>query len=324
MTEKEVLAAMSQVESLIESFDIDGMQRILTSLANEDAIKVFLAAKEGIRKSTRAIKELGLTQRRYYARLNELIKTGLIERRDDVYQLTTLGTVCYGLGEIFNQTLSHRDRLELVDRLRKTKSLSAEESRLILQTISSKGIIGYLGTGDLIQPVKLIEDFETLVSELESLINKSQKSIYLASYYHDSRVMEAILRAIQRDVKFSLLTCDANTSEKLQMLRMILTPEIVKSLLDFINKEEVGVRSAEIPFSFCIIDERFILIELPSPQVKTFYVGFSLQNEALSQRLIKTFEDLYRSGKDDPFVAFLKKAVTSPVAKATSEILKMF
>jgi len=298
---------VSQLKDLIESFSIDQMEKILSSLANEDSLKIFIAAKEGIKTSTGTIKELGLTPKRYYTRLSELVAAGLVEKRDDVYQLTAMGRVCYTLGEAFQATLDQRDRLDLADRLRSAKSISLEETQEILRALSSKGIIGSLGIADMIQPVKMIEDYETVVSELTSRINGAQESVCLASRYIDSRVAEATLRALGRNVRFSLLTWEESLSDKLQLLHAIMTPKIVKGLLDLIGNKEVRIKNANVPYSFCVIDGKFAIIELPNPLTKSFYVGFSLQNEALCQRLIKTFEDLYLTAKEDPAVALLRK-----------------
>lgn len=278
-------------------------------MASEDAIKIFLAAKEGITKSTETIKELKLTQRIYYARLNELIDVGLVEKIDDVYQLTTLGTICYSLGEAFNATLNNRDQLDLANRLRKAKTISVEETQQILQAISSKGIIGSLGVSDVIHPIKMVDNYEDVVSELVLGIDGTTKSIYLASSYTDSKIMEAVLRAIKRNIRFSLLSGSGgdDLSKKLQLVRMIFAPQIVKDFLDLVSREEVRIKHADIPYSFCVLDEKVAMIELPNPSSKIFYVGFIIKNELLCHKLIKTFEDLYNEGKEDPVIDYLRK-----------------
>jgi len=297
---------MSQLGDF-KSFKVLEIERVLNSLANEDAIRIFISAKEGIKKSTQAIRELDLTQRRYYARLNELVKAGLIERREDAYQLTTLGTVLYNLGTVFNETLTHRDRLDLVDRLKRAKSISLEEIKQILQTISSKGFIGYLGIADLIQPVKMIGTYEDIVLELVGRINEAEKNIRLATYYIDSRAVEAILEAYERGVDLSILTSDRESVvKKLQILQMILSPKIIK-LYNMFSGERMRARLSEFPYSFCLIDDKYVIIELPNPGTNGFYMGFSIQNEALCQRLAKTFEDLYEKGKENPIIEQLRK-----------------
>lgn len=303
---------MSQPNSPAKPSNITEMGKILSSLANEDAIKVFLAARRGITKSTRTIEELGLTQKRYYTRLKELIKAGLVEKRDDTYQLTTIGTVCFTLGETFNTALDQRDRLDLADRLRRTQTISLEETKQILQAISSKGIIGSLGVADIIQPVKMINTYEDIVSELVIQIDGAEKNIYLASYYTDSRVIEALLRASQRGLMLSILSGSKKSkAEKLKMLRVMLSPKTIESYSTLFD-EKTKITYSEFPYSFCVTDERFVVVELSDPITKAFYTAFSVQSETLSQRLIKAFEIQYEKDKEHPIHYGLRKETRPP------------
>ncbi len=281
---------------------------ILNALANEDAIKIFSAAKDGINTSTRTIRELGLTQKRYYTRLKELIEAGLIEKRDNIYQHTTLGALCHSLGETFNTILNQRDRLDLADRLNRTKNISLEETEQILQALSGKGIIGSLKVADLMQPVKMLDNYEALVAELVDRINKAEKSVCLASYYHDSRAVEAILRASERDVQLAFLSGgERSVMERLQVLRMMLSPKIAKIYATFLDGK-IRMRQAEkLPYSFCVVDEKLVIIELTNPVTNDFYLGFSIKSETLGQRLAETFETMFRKGKENPILNLLKE-----------------
>ena len=295
-----------------KNHNIGEIGKILNSLANEDALKIFLAAKEGIEKSTKTIKELKLTQRRYYLRLKELIKVGVIESRDDVYQLTTLGNICYTLGTVFNTALTYRSQLNLADKLNKTGSLSPEDTKRILQTISSQNIISSLGLTDFIQPVKMLETYEALVSEIINQMNNSKNSIYLASFYTDPRVVEVILKASERGVSLSLLSSKKRkTSDKLQILRMILNPNIVKLYSTFLDGT-VRIKSSEFPFSFCVLDEKQVILELPNPITNSFYIGFNFESEILAKSLMKSFEDLYEKGKAHSILNKLNRSEKKP------------
>ena len=54
---------------------------LLSSLTSLDSLKIFMKAEKGISSSTRAIKELGLTQKRYYVWLKSLIDVDLVEKK---------------------------------------------------------------------------------------------------------------------------------------------------------------------------------------------------------------------------------------------------
>jgi DNA-binding transcriptional ArsR family regulator len=298
---------MSSLNAIIKSFNIEEIGKILSSISSEDALKILIAAKDGIESSTDIIEKLELTQRRYYLHLNELMKAGLIEKVEDIYQLTTLGKVMYNLGEAFNTTLINRERLDLADRIQRTKTISLDETEQILKALSGKGIIGYSGITDFIQPVKMIDNYDNLVLNIIDLIKKAEKNIYLASYYTDSKVVEAILKAIERGLELHLLSGSKKSIvEKLQLLKMILNPSIINLYFSFLNGGKVKIKTSEFPFSFCVVDEKYVIIELPNPITNSFYLGFSIQNEILAKELIQAFEGLYKEGKDHPLLNQVK------------------
>jgi len=299
---------MSQMSDAFKSINLVELKEILTALANEDAIKIFMTARRGIEKSTKAIRELGLTQKRYYSRLKELMVAGLIEKRKSGYRHTTTGTICFTLGKSFNSALDQRDRLDLVDRLRRAKSISQEDTKQILQAISPRNLISSLEVGELIHPVRMIEECEPLVSELIARIEGAEERIYLASFDPDVRVMEALIKAVQRKIDLSLLTGESQKlSERIQMLRVILNPGIARVVLDLLQKHELKVKHGDIPFNFCVIDEKFALIELSDPLTSGFQVGFALESHYVCQKLVKTFSSLYQNAEEDPLVTILKK-----------------
>ncbi|MCW4038762.1 MAG: hypothetical protein NWF13_08525 [Candidatus Bathyarchaeota archaeon] len=308
---------MSQLSDVLKSINLVELKEILAALANEDAIKIFLTARKGIEKSTKTIQELGLTQKRYYSRLKELMEAGLVEKRDNVYQHTTTGMICYTLGKSFNSALDQRDRLDLADRLRRSKSISQEETKQILQALSPRGLASSLETGESINPVKMFEEHESLVSEIITLIEGAEERIYLAAYDPDVRVMEALIKAVQRKIDLSLLTGKSQKlSESIQILRTILNPSIAHVVLKLLQSQELTVKHGDIPFNFCVIDETFALIELSDPLTKGFHVGFTLESQSMCRKLVKTFNSLYQKAEEDPLVAILKKrAVRSSTIK---------
>lgn len=309
---------MSQLSDVLKSINLVELKEILAALANEDAIKIFMTARRGIEKSTKTIQELGLTQKRYYSRLKELMEAGLVEKRDNAYQHTTTGTICYTLGKSFNTALDQRDRLDLADRLRRSKSISQDETKQILQALSPRGLASTLETGQPINPVKMFEEYESLVSELIALIEGAEERVYLAAYDPDVRVMETLIKAVQRKIDLSLLTGESQKlSERIQILRTILNPSIAHVVLKLLQSQELKVKHGDIPFNFCIVDETFALIELSDPFTNDFHVGFTLESHSMCQKLIKTFNSLYQKAEEDPLVAILKKR-TAPSSTRTS------
>ncbi|GAH70744.1 unnamed protein product, partial [marine sediment metagenome] len=79
-----------------EVYEINGeVKTIFRVISNPDALKILLLAGEGIRNSTYAMEELGLSKKRYYTRIKALLNANLIKKKDDVYRQTALGRIMY-------------------------------------------------------------------------------------------------------------------------------------------------------------------------------------------------------------------------------------
>ena len=244
--------------------------QLLDALAHEDALQIFLAAKTGITHSTRTRKKLGLTQKRYYTRLRQLLKTGLLERRDSGYFITTIGSIVYSVSQGICHAIQNSDRLTLADRLHRTKSITADEAKQILKAISCENLSGAFNLADVMQPIMMINNYEQYIDEVVSKIDAAQQSIHLICHYTDIRVMEAIIRALNRGVRFTFLTSDQeDLVQKFRMIKMILIPKMARLFFDMIREQGVRVRRQEVLYSYCIIDQQYTVIELPNPLDKS-------------------------------------------------------
>lgn len=286
----------SEKEELSSTFA--EMEGILSSLANQDALKIFRAARDGIASSTKTIKELGLTQKRYYTRLNELMKSGLIEKNEDAYQHTMLGKLCYQLGEVFGKALGQRDRLDLLDKLKRSKTITLEETKTIAQALSTGGASGLSGVESLVGSVRMVDSYEQLVQETVGLLEKAEKEVYFATQYYDFRVVEAFLRAMKRNIKFSMLYSVKDPAERLQtVMRMLLShPALLKSFIEVLKSPDLKLRLAELPYTFLVVDRKYAMIEIAKPYTEAFSVAFILESGNICEKFVETFNSLWRRG----------------------------
>ncbi len=308
---------MSHVSDALKAIDLGGLTEVLTALAHEDALKIFITAQGGIEKSTQAIQELELTQKRYYSRLSELMDAGLIEKRENAYRHTTVGAICYTLGKRVHAALAQRDHLDLMDRVRQARSFSAAQTTQILRALAPRGLADSLRAGGLIQPVRFLEEETLLVAELATRIEEAAERIYLAIENPAARVLEALLKAVQRKIELALLTgASHKLSDRLQALPMILNPGGAHAVLDLLLAQELQVRQGAVPFTVAIIDGRWAVIAVVDPVTHSFQVGFTLESPRVCHRLVETFNGLFHQAAEDPLVAYLKKqAGASPPTK---------
>ena len=285
------------VSSEVPPQTLSMIKNILDALAHEDAIKIFIYAKNGITNSTVAIRELGLTQKRYYTRLKLLLDAGILEKWEQGYRYTFLGTILHQMSGSFKAVLEQKDRLELANKLRKTKSLSIEEKKDLMKLITPTEV-GGLNLSGMMNSVRMIDNYEDLVKNLISLIDQTEESIYLVSKYHDIRVIEAFMRAHQRGVGLKALGRKTGILDRINMLRTLLSPSMLGVLIKGFKELSDTVRSMEISYTFIILDTRWGFIEVPHPINDTFYLGFIFENRDVCTKLIEIFNDMWKKAEN--------------------------
>jgi len=301
---------------------VEEIEKILSSLANRDSINIFKAARDGITSSTKTIKELKLTQKRYYTRLGQLTEAGLIEKKEDTYQQTLFGKLCFSLGEKFYDAIIHRDRLDLMDRLNKSSSISQEETKQISRALST-GSIGGFTEADLISNVRVADSYEKLVSDVIEYVDRAKEKIYFASKYFDVRVVEALLRCLQKGVEMVFLSGDPEEiSNRINVLRtMITNPKLLQVFFSFMVSPDLKVRVVDLPYTFIVIDGKDAMIEVTKPYTEAFSMAFFFSDEKLSERLIETFEVLWKRGSD--MKGTLLETIPKNILKKLKESLKL-
>jgi DNA-binding MarR family transcriptional regulator len=284
------------------------LEKLFSAAANIDAIKIFYAAKDGINSSTQAIREMDLTQKKYYTHLKRLIDADLIERVDGAYRHTTLGKIGFKLAEAFKTAISQKDRLDLIDKLTKAKNITVEETEEIMRTIlKDTNIVPGERISDLLGPVRMADTWEKVVQDVVEYVNNAEKEIYFATQYLDMRVVESLLSAAQKGIRMKFLIGEQqNVSGAVhQLLKSLFTePKTLKFLFNFVRSPDLQLKYAELPYTFVVVDRKYSMVEVAKPFTKSFSLGFFFHNEKLSERLIESFDVLWEKGSE---VSILKK-----------------
>ena len=281
------------VSSEVSPQTLSMIKDILDALAHEDAIKIFIYAKNGITNSTVAISDMGLTQKRYYTRLKLLLDAGILEKWEQGYRYTFLGTILHQMSGSFKAVLEQKDRLELANKLRKTKSLSEEEKKNLMTLITPTGSGGSLDLSAMVNPVRMVDNYEDLVKELTDMIERAEESVYIVTKYSDVRVMEAMIRALQRGIQVKALSEEQAITNRVSMLRVLLSPSMMKAVVSFAKEASNIVRKTNVSYSFILLDNKLAVIEVPHPIKDIFYLGFVFQNEDIIKKLAAIFNDIW-------------------------------
>jgi len=212
-----------------------------------------------------------------------------------------LGRLFERMVEVFERAVMHRDRLDLMDKLKRSKTFTLEETKTIAQSLSIGGASGLPDMGSLVSSVRMVDNYEQLVRETIGLLEKTEKEVCLATQYFDFRVTETVLRIMKRNIKYSVLYKEDNPREKFQMvLRMFLThPTMLKSFFDVLRSPDFKVRLAgQLPYTFLVVDSKYVMIEIAKPYTEAFSVAFVLESEELAQKFIEIFQSLWNRGSE--------------------------
>jgi DNA-binding MarR family transcriptional regulator len=281
------------------------LETLFSAAASIDAIKIFFSAKDGIKSSTQAIRELDLTQKRYYTNLKRLIDAGLVERVEGAYRHTTLGKIGFKLTETLMIAVGQKDRLDLVDRLSKAKNITVDETQEIMRAIlKDTHIVPGDRITDLLGPIRMADTWDKLVRDVIEYIDNSKEEISFASQYLDMGVVESIFRAAQRNVRMKFLVGEEkNITNAIQLLlKTLLTdPETLKFLFRFVKSSELQIRRVDLPYTFIVVDGKYSMVEVTKPYTKSFSLAFFFHSEKLSQMLKESFDKLWENGNEVPF-----------------------
>jgi len=271
---------------------VDGL-KIMEALSNEDSVNLFFYAKDGIGSSTDAIRALRLTQKRYYTRLKLLLDAGLIEKTDDGYRHTYLGTLVHKLGVSLLKIVENKDQLSVLDSIRKSGDISLEETNKIAKVLSID--LPHLDVRT--EDVKMISTYEDLVKITTNLVKDCKESILMATKYIEIRVIDASINAIDRGVKVKGVVekMDQFTSGIKLVFTILSNPLKIKSFLNFLNSENLEIRFSKFPYTFYIIDRKYSLIEIKNPITDDFQFAVFISNEEYSGKMLTIFDSLWNT-----------------------------
>jgi predicted transcriptional regulator len=92
------------------------MTNVLRTLSDQETQKMLKAIIETEEnKSQLLINQLGLSNRQYYNRINNLVTAGLIRRQKGKYRLSSFGKVIYSLQKIVERAAHNYWKLEAID-----------------------------------------------------------------------------------------------------------------------------------------------------------------------------------------------------------------
>jgi len=278
------------------------MVNILDALGNQDALSIFIYVEKGMTSSKHAIQELGLTQKRFYSRLKELIDVGLIEKDEGGYHYTTLGRVFSKIGYSLLDVLENREQFELLEKLMDSSSFSSSDFNKISSMVSkgssdASGIFNMIFLSEKQGKVEVLPSYEKLVEKLVERVQEVEGSIYLASRYLDNKVIDSMMKATKKGIPTKVLMAKEHLEDKVNKIQLLLSPGLIMSMLEFFsdpNLDEI-MRDGVVPFSFAIVDREHCFFELPSFGNNDFTIAFYVVDNEIGDKFTKMFSTLWET-----------------------------
>jgi len=263
----------------------------MKALGDKNTLVVFKAAEQGLKATYKANEDLGLTRKQYYRRLEKLVELGLVRKESGTYKQTYLGATMEKQLKLIGGSLKRPEYLMAIGIVQDSNSFTQAEKNALIQTLSSE--VGSPQTSSS----QLYNSFEKIVDGLRFWIQRAEKEIILASRYYDPSIAPLLFGAFSRGVKIVFI--DGNpeaTSFRNRLAAVMRTPPDTKTLLDvkkFTTSPNVKIASANLPYSFLVVDRVHSIVELPNPlSPEEFNIAIGISDAVAAEKLVKYSEDL--------------------------------
>ena len=281
--------------------DHEKLGNILKVISRPDALRILLLADQGIRSSTHAIEELGMSKKSYYARMKALMEEGLVIKSGSIYRQTALGNIlCNRFLPAMGRACDSKDKLEIINRLEGTEF--ADKVKRVFE--DELDILGFTESSNM----RMIGDYESMVVDVVDICTAAEESMLMASNYLDVRVMDTTFRNMDSGVKTRFICGREVLSSRLSQLRLLFSPKVTKSMLKLASKStDVSefARIIDLPYSFCVVDGHINMIEISDASNASFIAAFSVKDRGIGKRLTDSFEKLWNAGERQSTLKFL-------------------
>jgi predicted transcriptional regulator len=298
VSETENLESKKRVPLGISDLALEEFLKIIKVLRNEDSLNIFLISEKGITGSKEDIRNFGLTQKRFYLRVKELIDVGLIEKKEGKYKLSELGKIIFNTIIKLEPILLLKDKLKVLDHIKELGIISKEKELDFIKMIFPQEVYDFI-SNDTITSSKMITNFDDLKKVIVSEIENSQKNILFISKYYDPTVTEKCFNKMESGVDFLCVTEPIKLSEAKKFLSILLTPKSVKILYDFLNKYRKNIKIVDkILTSMLIVDDKKAFIEVLNPTSEDFLFAVEINDKTIVISLTEIFFNIWNNGKE--------------------------
>jgi len=308
---------------LLDDNSLATLSKILYVLSKKDNFILFVLAKDGLKSTSTTPTRLGLSKKKYYTRLNQLLTAGLISEdrlsNNNTYVHTTLGKLVFYNHIIpLMQELKNAKGLLMLDILKDTNRFTNADIEAFMSPIFEKL--------NLSSPLERPPSVRILLSDIEpailSYITRSQTEIFVATRTYIKSIMKNVALKAVSGIKVRLLAdvdLDAYLGDKIE--HVLVHDHDLHKEIDAMKRlhvqENMSIRRAKVPMEILLVDDKSLIMGLIdrrnidkfnaaiiiednniSKLLKTHFMGLWEASEQSTKMNIITSEGAYHS---DPF-----------------------
>lgn len=279
---------------------IDRMIQILSILSKNDALSLFILAKEGIKSELDTPSKIGLTKKQYYSRLKQLVDLGLVNKNQNEYVLTVLGSMIFQkyISNLLKD-IENSKQIEIVETLKNNPRFSNQDISNFLSKVGYQEPIDDISSLSSKSHAYMVTRFDEMVSKVLQITEFAQTEILLATRFSSELIINSILKKSNSGVKVKVLA-DINLVEE------YFEAENKIGYKDANNKEREKVVSdpyypskiernyVQIPFCILVVDGKNVGIEMIDVNNSSKFNGAIFVDDVnLSSKMKDLFENLW-------------------------------
>lgn len=287
-----------------DPLNLQKMTDILSLLSKDDALSIFVLAKDGIQSDLKTPSKLGLTKKQYYTRLKQLVDLGLLTKYGQAYIQTSLGQIIYQK-HVVDLLISVKDvkQFEMIDVLKTTSKFSADEIENFMSKVGLKPMEFYDSRG----PATITWVYDDMVSKVLELMEFATKEILLISRFTNELIINRMVKKANTGVSVKVLadtnlveTFIENTKGKIQIADKN-KKERINVVVNPYYPSPVDRRYTKVPFCVLVVDNKQVGIEVVDGyEPMRFKMAMFSADVGLAAQMKEFFNNLWKSASKDP------------------------
>jgi predicted transcriptional regulator len=277
------------------SDEVSKLLPILRALSDKDSLRILLEASKGLPTGLEAPRILGMTKRRYYMRLKELVDLGLLKKKEDSYRPTVIGK--FATRVLYEELLKVLPHAQILENLSDLGLNSFENIAKLMPELSRDEAFSL---SHILEPrvtMDIITRYDDLIAKVCKEIENANSSLLFASKYLDLSVSKSLLEGLNNNITLHAIL-EFDLGEVFSFIKNLLTHfRLSVSSLMVLFSEKSSIRKGSIPISFLIVDGKRCLFELPSLS-KEFEVAILVDNKRLIDKMTDIFWKIW--GRSTP------------------------